>query len=290
MPTPPTDVADFKAQFPREFVYGTQLSQVLDADINRCMNEATMVFNADLWEDATARDIAFLYASAHFLVQNLQTVGGTQLVNTAQALNSKGGGTVVSKSVGGVAVQYALPPSITEDKMLSGFMHTDFGQRYLQLLTPRLVGGGFVVEGYRDDNVFPQNNSEDVPMIFSTGNFNINTADDINLYGSVVPHYMFYVMDISEVAARIILAQNGTIKGLLFRANSNTLNGQTVVTVFKNGVAQALTCNLAAAALDGEDPVGTFNALAGDEISIKVDCTASSTGSILSMRATLKIT
>lgn len=284
MPTPPVAVADFKVQFPREFTYGIQLSEVLDADITRALNEATLVFNADLWEDSTAENIAFLYAAAHFMVLNLQVAGGLTASNTSQGVKSKGGGTIISKSVGGVSVQYVLPPSITEDKILSGFMHTDFGQRYLQLLTPRLVGGGFVVESFTDqDIVIPPTVP---PGLISTGNFDIDTAADISFYGSVQVHYFFNVMSVTEVSARLLLPRNVNIKGFIVQAATNTLNGATVLTFLKNGVAQALTVTLAAGATEGRDGVGLFSAVAGDNIDIKV-ALAATTGVLTSLRATV---
>lgn len=138
--------ADFKARFTREFVYGTRQDQVQEDDVNRAIEEAKMVFNEDLWETSEVK-VAFSYAAAHFMVLNIQAAGGLIAEPLGLGIENQGGGVVASKSLGSAALSFALPTEITENATLSQFMRTDFGQRYLQLLAPRLVGGGFVVDG-----------------------------------------------------------------------------------------------------------------------------------------------
>lgn len=144
-------VQQFKDQFAREFPYGARKDQVMTADITRALNEAAPMFNDALWTDDTERVIAYCYAAAHYLVLNIRAAGGlSNEQGLGGGLNSSGGAAVLQKSVGGVSLSYALPDRIVQSPILSGFMRTDFGLRYLQMLAPRLVGGGFVVPSGSD--------------------------------------------------------------------------------------------------------------------------------------------
>jgi hypothetical protein len=152
--TPPlASVAEFKARFDRDFVFGTTTDKIRDTDITNALNEAAPVFNLDLWEDETEGKVAFLQAAAHCLVLNMQAAGGLSAVNMGRGVQSRGGGVVQNKSVGSVSVGFALPAFVTESPILSQFMRTDYGQRYLQLLTPRLVGNVGLVKGSNDTGV-----------------------------------------------------------------------------------------------------------------------------------------
>ncbi len=149
----PPSVSDFKAQFNREFVYGTSLATVQDADIQRSINEAGISFNQGLFDGqtplgtTTELNIVYLYVAAHYLVLNIQGAGGLSSVNRGRGVKSSGGGTILSKTVGSVSVTYVIPDHIANSPILGQFMRTDFGQKYLVLLTPRLVGNVAVVSG-----------------------------------------------------------------------------------------------------------------------------------------------
>lgn len=146
--TQPAVIADFKAQFNRDFPYGTGLDTVRDADITSAFNSADLIFNAALWSQTEVK-IAYLYVAAHVLFLNLQASGGLNL-NGGQGAEAYGGGNIQQKSVGQVSVSYQLPPSLADNALLNQFMQSRYGQFYLQLLVPRLVGGGYVVGGWRD--------------------------------------------------------------------------------------------------------------------------------------------
>jgi len=143
----------FKAQFNREFSYGPSLAQVQDNDIQRAINETSIAFNPGLWDgttplgSTTELNIVYLYVSAHFLALNVQGAGGLSSVNRGRGVKSAGGGTIQSKSVGSVSVTYVIPEDIQNSPILGQFMRTDFGQKYLTLLTPRLVGNVGLVSG-----------------------------------------------------------------------------------------------------------------------------------------------
>lgn len=143
----PPSVADFKAYFNRDFIYGPGLNTVQDTDIQRGLNETMFVFNQALWGSDYEVATAYLYASAHFMVLNIQAAGGLNATNMGVGVQSKGGGTIESKGVGSVNVGFAVPDFVRQSPILSQFMRTDYGQSYLQLLNPRLVGNIQVVSG-----------------------------------------------------------------------------------------------------------------------------------------------
>ena len=149
----PPSVTDFKAQFNREFVYGTSLDTVQDADIQRSINEASVTFNPELWDGQTALgsttelNIVYLYVCAHYMVLNIQGAGGLSSVNKGRGVKSSGGGTIQTKSIGSVSLTYVIPEDIQNSPLLGQFMRTDFGQKYLCLLWPRLVGNVALVSG-----------------------------------------------------------------------------------------------------------------------------------------------
>lgn len=139
-------VDDFKDFFDRDFTFGFGLETVRDKDIAKAIAQVFPCFNQALW-DPTELDPPFLYAAAHFLVTNIQAAGGLSSKNRGLGIKSRGSGTVASKSVGPVSVNYAIDDTLKNDPILSQFMKTNYGQQYLTILTPRLVAPGYVVSG-----------------------------------------------------------------------------------------------------------------------------------------------
>lgn len=150
MPTPPIDATAFKAYFVRDFAYGSTPDVVMDADINKALDQGMMVFNPAIWSDTGEAALAFKWVAAHFLVIDIQAAGGLSADNLGLGVESQGGGTIQSKSVGGVSVSLSLPAAFTESPILNQFMRTDYGQKYLAMLAPRLVGNFSVVAGWND--------------------------------------------------------------------------------------------------------------------------------------------
>lgn len=145
--TPPATLPDFKARFDRDFAFGKGTDRVRDQDILNAFNDAFPVFNASLFSTDDART-AFLYAAAHMLVTNVQAAGGLGGVSPQLGTQNRGGGIVANKTVGGVSVQYAgLETWVQKFPALTHFMRTDYGQKYLLLLKPRLTGNVAVVGG-----------------------------------------------------------------------------------------------------------------------------------------------
>lgn len=151
---PPATVAQFEAQFTRDFRYGPGIDAVRPVDIQNALNATSSVFNPALFSTSpiglapnitSEALICYLNASAHFLVTALQGVGG--LGKKGGGLNSQGEGIVSSKSVGGVSVSFSWPAIITESAVLFQFTKTTYGQAYLQVLMTRLVGNVGAVFG-----------------------------------------------------------------------------------------------------------------------------------------------
>ena len=149
---PPATVADFKAQFNREFAYGKGLDAIQDADITRALNESVTMFNPDLW-DSNELKIAYLYLTAHNLVRNVQAAGGLNSKNRGKGVLSQGTAPTINKSVGQVSQGLQLPEIVASSPFLSQFYTTDFGIKYAQMMAPRLVGHVSIAEGEVDPGV-----------------------------------------------------------------------------------------------------------------------------------------
>lgn len=151
---PPANVAQFKAQFTRDFVYGTDLSTVRENDIQAALNQASSVFNPSLFSTApigvppnltSEALIAYLNLSAHFMVLSLQAVGG--LGKVGRGVFSQGEGMTSGKNAGGVGLNMAWPSTIENSPVLYSLTKTTYGIQYLQVLMTRLVGNIGLVEG-----------------------------------------------------------------------------------------------------------------------------------------------
>lgn len=150
MATPPATVAEFKTQFDRDFVYGPGLDKVRDGDIDRAMADAQPYYNPALFSTADGKQ-AFLYASAHFLVTNIQGVGGLAPAgapNLGGGIENQGDQVTSNKGAGGLSVGNVAPPDfIKNNPNLLQFWTTTYGQRYAGMVAPRCVGNVGVVSG-----------------------------------------------------------------------------------------------------------------------------------------------
>ena len=141
---------DFKTWFARDFSYATPIGLtepiiscpkdfVTDNDITKAYTEAEMMFNPGLFGTDEEFRMCFLYLSAHYLCNDLQTA--------AQGAGSTGYFPVNSRSVGGVSESYTIPEWMSSDPVLSPFMLTRYGQKYLSLIRPLLIGAVAVYRG-----------------------------------------------------------------------------------------------------------------------------------------------
>ena len=152
MAFPPT-AADFQARFTRDFVYGVGGDSVTTGDINNALADATPLFNSSLWSSPTEQKTAFLFLAAHMLLMNLRAAGGLAAVNTNKGASAGAGGVVLSKGVGAISLSYAIPARIQNSPILGPLMRTEYGQRYLHMVSARLVGNVAVVGGFVDSDV-----------------------------------------------------------------------------------------------------------------------------------------
>lgn len=147
--TPPVTVAQFKAQFARDFTFGDGRDAVMDSDVNRALLEAMVQYNPAIWGDDPS-SFAFMYLAAHYMVLNVQAAGGLRAKGRPTGILSRGEGSTQSKSVGPVAVAFAVPERVASSPILNMYMQTAYGQKYLSLLAPRLVGNASAVAGPTD--------------------------------------------------------------------------------------------------------------------------------------------
>lgn len=156
---PPATKDDFKSRFARDFKYGAGSDKVMDADIDAAMADAMTMFNSALFSTADGKT-AFLYATAHFLVTNVQAVGGLQAKPEGLGIQNEADGMVAGKGVNGINISYVQPPDmVVKSPALRQFWSTMYGQRYLGMLVPKLVGPFGAIYGHSDTEGSP-----DVPF------------------------------------------------------------------------------------------------------------------------------
>jgi len=137
--TAPT-IANFKAQFFRDFPYGTDPDvSVLDQDILNAFNLVDISINQDLWDTQADYSIGYLLYAAHFLVLSLR--------NSSQGLNGQFNWAQNNKAVGAVSEGFQIPQRIIENPELMMLKKTQYGGMYLQLILPSLVGQMFSLCG-----------------------------------------------------------------------------------------------------------------------------------------------
>lgn len=112
---------------------------IQDSDILRAFNEAKVNFNAALFGDDDTVKMVFLYLAAHYLVIDLS--------NAMNPLAMGFMGFTQSKSVGSVSQSFALPDFVTRNAVLSQYMQTGYGAKYVSLIYPYLIGNVVLIKG-----------------------------------------------------------------------------------------------------------------------------------------------
>ena len=125
-------VEDFKAQFTRDFPFGTSTDTVMDADIVKAINQADFNINESLFSTQENFSLAYNYLAAHYLVLNLK--------NSTQGLAGVYTWLESSKSVGSVSQVHLVPPKILNNPIFAMISKTSYGAMYLELIMPKLVG------------------------------------------------------------------------------------------------------------------------------------------------------
>ena len=138
--------SDFKALFNRDFPYAPEkdpdnLDFITDADITRAINDAVLDFNNCIFGDSATT--VFLYLAAYHLVQNIQA-SMKGLAASAQFVSN-------NTSVGGVSVGNMVVGSLAENPILAKYLKNAYGQKYIELALPYLIGNVRVSEGGTTD-------------------------------------------------------------------------------------------------------------------------------------------
>ena len=145
--TTPT-VADFKAQFVRDFAYAPvpavgggdeALKYVMDTDITSAITMAGININEELFASQSIYSLCYGLLSAHYLATNIQA--------SSQGLESQHEWGTIQKSVGSMQASYSIPDSIMKSPYLSLLTRTRYGAQYLGIIAPFLCGHVAVVEG-----------------------------------------------------------------------------------------------------------------------------------------------
>jgi hypothetical protein len=139
-------VADFKAKFVRDFPY--QPGSPTPVDINKYIQDSEIQANLDLtsklindelFNDQFFYTQAFLYLSAHYLVEAIKAAG--------QGVSGVMEFLVSSKAVGSVSIGYSIPESFLKNPYYALLVKDPYGAKYLELILPYLVGVTFAVDG-----------------------------------------------------------------------------------------------------------------------------------------------
>lgn len=133
-------VADFKAQFSRDFPYAvtpqggdnSNPKKITDTDISGAILDAQFNVNEDLFSTQAFFSRAFLYLAAHQLVEKVKA--------SMEGLASQYGWLTTGKSVADVSESFQIPDRISEDPLLANLSKTRYGAMYLQIVSPLLVG------------------------------------------------------------------------------------------------------------------------------------------------------
>lgn len=112
---------------------------VLDNDIERAFIEAQINFNQSLFSSDAQIKLSYLYLTAHYLVMDLR--------NSKAGVSSTGEWNVSGRSVGSVSESYSLPAKLSDNMVLNYYTKSGYGQKYLSLIVPRLLGGVYSVGG-----------------------------------------------------------------------------------------------------------------------------------------------
>ena len=108
-------------------------------DITNAFAEAQAVFNQSLFGSNANITLAYLYLTAHYLVNDLRTA--------AQGVDSTGAFPVSARSVGSMSESYQIPDSYKNNPQLAFFTSSGYGMKFLSLLLPNLVGNVVAVFG-----------------------------------------------------------------------------------------------------------------------------------------------
>lgn len=112
---------------------------VQDSDIEAAFSEAQMTFNQSLFTTDATIKLGYLYLTAHYLVHDLRAAAGG--LNAPVAMLTTG------RSVGNVSENYGIPQAYLDDPMLTFYVGSAYGLKYLSFIWAQLRGGVYAVYG-----------------------------------------------------------------------------------------------------------------------------------------------
>jgi hypothetical protein len=134
-------VADFKAQFIRDFPYGTDVqTSILDQDIINAYKQVNANINQGLgWIDQAEYTLGYLYLAAHYLVSAIQA--------SSQGLSGQYNFLQQSKGVAGVSEGFSIPQRFVDRGNLGIYCKTHYGLFYADLIYPKMIAPMMSVRG-----------------------------------------------------------------------------------------------------------------------------------------------
>ncbi len=128
----PTDINNW------EITTGNKQDYILNEDIENAFIEAQANFNQSLYTKEEFCENAYLYLTAHYLVNDIRNGTG---------LNSTGGLMSTSRSVGSVSESYTIPAWMQNNPLLSFYTTTYYGVKYINLTRSQAIGRMGIVFG-----------------------------------------------------------------------------------------------------------------------------------------------
>jgi hypothetical protein len=138
-------IADFKAQFPADFPYlpvsyiDSIYNYVQDAEITAAFAKTQIVLNQALFSSDASIKVGYLLAAAHYLVMSVR--------NRMQGIRGAGQQLTISKGAGNVNEAFVIPDRFAKDPVLNFFAKTGYGQEFISLIMPGLIGNVVSVYG-----------------------------------------------------------------------------------------------------------------------------------------------
>ncbi len=150
LPTPPATLDDFKKRFARDFKYGKGTDTVMDSDIANAMQDAMAVFNPGLFSVADGW-LGFLYVAAHYVRLNVEAAGGLNAEGEGLGVENQAEQVLSGAGAGGVNKNYVDPPEwVKKSPLLQQLWLTTYGQKYVAMVQPKLVGNVGILAGPSD--------------------------------------------------------------------------------------------------------------------------------------------
>ncbi len=132
-------IASFKAQFDRDFPYGSTSDTVKDSDITKAILTASFNVNEGLFDTQANYEFAYNLLAAHCLVMNLKS--------SSQGIAGSFSWLENSKNVGSVGQSFSIPDYVSQNPLYATFGKTGYGVQYMAIVIPLTYGGVSIVEG-----------------------------------------------------------------------------------------------------------------------------------------------